>query len=113
MSRPYLKYRFKELEDILKNKQEDENVDDIINELSFRKSPKAKALYDKIKHRKKDQSHQTDNKANHYSQKQNKSNEKEPEQSFEEDENIFINFSNALDIEIGEVKKEVGNKQLI
>ena len=53
MSRPYLKYRFKELEDILKNKQEDENVDDIINELSFRKSPKAKALYDKIKHRKK------------------------------------------------------------
>ena len=105
MSRPYLKYRFKELEDILKNKQEDENIDDIINELSFRKSPKAKALYDKIKHRKKGQPHQTDNKAYHYSQKQNKSNEKEPEQSFEEDENIFINFSNALDIEIGEVKK--------
>ena len=49
MSRPYLKFRFNEIEEILNSKGEDENIDDIIYELSLRKSPKAKSLYEKLK----------------------------------------------------------------
>ena len=119
MVRPYIKLRFSEIEDLLSGKADEENIDDIIKELSFRKSPKAKNLFEKIKHR---QSKQFNKSQNNYTKSSTSNTDKNNQTKYQnyddsnnanqkskttlvEDDDIFINFSNALDIEIGEVKK--------
>ena len=92
MARPYLKFRFKEIEDLLNKKSNEDNIDDIIYELSLRKSPKAKALYAKIKNRKsnKNQSSQDNSNNNKSSNYENKSNSKKEEKTtLVEDNDIF------------------------
>ena len=122
MSRPYLKYRINDLVDLLDPKY-GADINEIIDELSYRKSPKAIELYKKLK---REHSGQEDKAQNTNKEKQEfeisgyGNNAFKKKSEMEDDSDIFINFDRALDIEIDAVKKksqemtiDITNGQLI
>lgn len=121
MDRPYINYRLKDIIELLDPKF-NSDINEIIKELSFRKSPKAIELYNQLK--------------NKYPNSSINNNEKKKDDSFEpkgygnyshkkksemeDDSDIFVNFDKALDIEITAVKQksqemtiDITNGQLI
>ncbi len=106
MKRPYLKLRLTEIEDLI-SKDDDIDMNDIINELSQRNSSKAKNLLNKLNKSQKSKKVKAKSKKLNDRVKSNDISEIDDSSSkFIEDSNVFINFINALEIEINEIKKK-------